>query len=217
MKISALKTSVLCYTLAFCILPVFFIHSLYDRVIETNWISEPCRLDSYSQTVNAPVWFVCNDTMIATNKALDNEDMDLLHRLVSDTTAVHSEYIRAINRLAYKSNTLSRNFCYLLWLTLCFVELGCAARTLFDYIGWECYKEGQDMDKWWPWYIYRPLMGAPIAAFLLVTVKTSLFPNLFTAKDLNTYLVVAFLAGFALMDFLKMLRRVSKTVFANEK
>ena len=73
------------------------------------------------------------------------------------------------------------------------------------------------MKKWWPWYIYRPLMGAPIAAFLLVTVRTSFFLNLFTARDLNTYFVVAFLAGFALMDFLKMLRRVSKAMFANEE
>lgn len=217
MKISKLKIVVLCYTLLFCVLPIFFMHTLYDKVIETSWISESCRLGRFSQSMDTPVWFICNDTMVATNKSLDHDDVTVLSRLVSDTTAVHAEYVRAINRLAYKSNTRSENFFYLLWLTLCFVELGCVARTLFDYIGWECYKDGQDMAKWWPWYVYRPLMGVPIAAFLLAAVRTSLFSNLFTAKDLNTYLVIAFLAGFALMDFLKMLRRVSKTVFANEK
>lgn len=217
MNISVLKIGALFYTLIFCILPVFFIPTLYDKMVETSWISEPCRLDSLSQSVEAPIWFVCNDTIVATNKTLDNEDMLVLRRLVSDTIAVHAEYMQAICRLAYKSKTWSDNSFYLLWLTLCFVELGCSARTLFDYIGWECYKKGQDMKKWWPWYIYRPLMGAPIAAFLLVTVRTSFFPNLFTARDLNTYFVVAFLAGFALMDFLKMLRRVSKAMFANEE
>lgn len=34
-------------------------------------------------------------------------------------------------------------------------------------------------------------------------------------KDLNTYLIVSFLAGFAMMEFVTMLRRSSKALFGS--
>jgi hypothetical protein len=37
--------------------------------------------------------------------------------------------------------------------------------------------------------------------------------SLFTSKDLNTYLVIAFLAGFSMIEFLTMLRRMTKGLF----
>lgn len=72
------------------------------------------------------------------------------------------------------------------------------------------------MECWWSWYLFRPVIGVPIASLLLVAVRTSLFSGLFTSSDLNTYLVISFLAGFSIMEFLKMLRRVSKTMFEGE-
>lgn len=100
-------------------------------------------------------------------------------------------------------------------ITLCIVFLGCCARTFYDYIGWECYKGGQNMDTWWPWYVFRPIIGVPITAFLIVAFRTSMFSSLFSSKDLNTYLIVSFLAGFAMMEFVTMLRRSSKALFGS--
>ncbi|MDE5757362.1 MAG: hypothetical protein K2H85_01995, partial [Allobaculum sp.] len=61
--------------------------------------------------------------------------------------------------------------------------------------------------------VYRPVICAPLTALLIVSVRTSFFSNLFVSKDLNSYLVVSFLAGFAIMEFLTMLRRLSKSLF----
>ena len=163
-----------------------------------------------------PVWFSYTDTTLATSRSLDNEDVALLRNLVNDSSAQHAHYIKSLNQLAFMSNTVPTNFPWLFLLTLCFVQLGCVARTLYDFIGWSCYKGGQDMSKWWPWYLFRPFIGVPIASLLLVAARTSLFSSLFTSRDLNTYLVISFLAGYAIMEFLKMLRRVSKTLFEGE-
>jgi hypothetical protein len=73
------------------------------------------------------------------------------------------------------------------------------------------------MKTWWPWYMFRLVIVVPIASFLLVAVRSSMFSSLFTAKDLNTYLVVVFIAGFGMMEFFKMLRRVSKSLFDGEE
>ena len=64
------------------------------------------------------------------------------------------EYIKKVNELIYKSNNNYSNTKQLFVLTLCIVFLGCCARTFYDYIGWECYKGGQNMDTWWPWYVF---------------------------------------------------------------
>lgn len=85
--------------------------------------------------------------------------------------------------------------------------------TIYDYVGWECFKGGQDMNTWWPWYVFRPFIGVPITSFMLVACRTSMFSSLFTSRDLNTYLVLSFLAGFAMMEFVKMLRRSSQALF----
>jgi hypothetical protein len=73
------------------------------------------------------------------------------------------------------------------------------------------------MKRWWPWYLFRLIIVVPIASLLIVAVRTSIFSSLFTAKDLNTYLAVAFIAGFGMMEFLKMLRRVSKSLLGGEE
>lgn len=73
------------------------------------------------------------------------------------------------------------------------------------------------MDTWWPWYVCRPIIGVPITAFLIVAFRTSMFSSLFSSKDLNTYLIVSFLAGFAMMEFVTMLRRSSKALFGSSK
>lgn len=73
------------------------------------------------------------------------------------------------------------------------------------------------MDIWWPWYVFRPIIGAPLATFLIVAFRTTMFSTLFSSRDLNSYLVVSFIAGFAMMEFLKMLRRSSIALFGEDK
>lgn len=188
------------------------IPDLYKNVVDKSNVSVQVKLSNIAFTDEHPVWFKVEPECISTNRALEHGDIMELRSLVSDTCPNYSLYVKAIGNLAYKSNNDTTNLEDLIWLTLCFVLLGCSARTLYDFIGRKCYKQ-QRMKKWWPWYMFRPLICAPIAALLIVSVRTSFFSNLFVSKDLNSYLVVSFVAGFAIMEFLSMLRRVSKSLF----
>jgi len=207
------KTYALLLNLVLCVMSLIYIPCLYKEVLSKSQVTIYCKLINVEQNLNAPVWFTyCQDSMSTTCPIREEEKM-ILRNLVNDSSQIYNNYVEAVNELAYKSNVAYDSIPYLLLLTLCFVMLGCIARTLYDYIGWECYKGGQDMDKWWPWYVYRPFICVPITTLLIVAARTSLFSNLFTSRDLNTYLVVSLLAGFSIMEFLRMLRRVSKTLF----
>lgn len=177
------------------------------------------RIPKHPITVSneLPVWIKITNDEIITNRALNQAEVYELKNLVSDSCSWRTEYVQAVQDLAFKSNNSTSNFFDLSLLTLWVVILGCSARTFYDYIGRKCYtKEGQNMAEWWPWYYFRPIICAPITALLIVGVRTSIFSNLFASKDLCTYLVVSFLAGFAIMEFLTMLRRVSKSLFGSE-
>lgn len=171
---------------------------------------------------DTPSWFFKSGRTFKSYKMIDDTDKKLLKSCVVVNDSVknstsYKAYINAIDDLAFKSNTIFPNSSSLFLLTFCLVFLGCSARTFYDYIGWECYKNGQDMDTWWPWYVFRPVIGAPIATFLIVAFRTTMFSTLFSSRDLNSYLVVSFIAGFAMMEFLKMLRRSSKALFGEDK
>lgn len=211
-----LKWIMLPLTVILTVLSICCLSYSYHKTLEAGKIYVRCSMNNVKLSSNVPVWFSYNDTVLITNRPLDNEDVALLRNLVNDSTAQYPQYLESLNQLAFLSNTTSDNMFWLLLLTLCFVQLGCVARTMYDFIGWTCYKGGQDMERWWSWYLFRPVIGVPIASLLLVAVRTSLFSGLFTSRDLNTYLVISFLAGFSIMEFLKMLRRVSKTLFDGE-
>lgn len=211
-----LKWLMLSLTVILTVLSICCLSFSYHKTLEAGQIHARCSMDNVKLSSNIPVWFSYNDTSLITNRPLDNEDVALLRNLVNDSTVQYPQYLKSLNQLAFLSNTTSGNMFWLLLLTLCFVQLGCVARTMYDFIGWTCYKGGQDMKRWWSWYLFRPVIGVPIASLLLVAVRTSLFSGLFTSRDLNTYLVISFLAGFSIMEFLKMLRRVSKTLFDGE-
>lgn len=196
-------------------LALWHVPALYKQVVNKSNISVCERLSGVKLSSDHPVWFRIEGDSLSTNKAMEHGDVLELRSLVSDTCTNYPLYVKAIGKLAYKSNNDTTNLVDLVWLTLCYVLLGCCARTFFDFIGHKCYKKDQEMKQWWPWYIFRPLMCAPIASLLIVSVRTSFFSNLFVSKDLNTYLVISFVAGFAIMEFLTMLRRLSKSLLAD--
>ena len=215
------KSIVLIFTVLICVAALIGSACLYNPTLEESQITVSFVNDSDLLETQSylPHWFCITDTTLGTYKIIDEEDKKILYKCVLpvDSSATgglaYKRYLKAVDRLSYKSNTEFPNTSKMIWLTLCLVAMGCCARTLYNFIGRECYKEGQDMSKWWSWYVLRPIIGCPIAAFILFAFRTSMFESLFTSKDLNTYLVVAFLAGFATMEFLAMLRRASKALF----
>ncbi|WP_255260560.1 phosphotransferase family protein [Bacteroides sp. L10-4] len=214
------KILVLLFSIAICMAAIVGTCCFYNSTLEGSQVSVKFNQSNnlLISAIELPSWFCVTDSCIETYKIIDSNDKKMLYSCVAPSDSLsgataYNEYIKSVDKLAFKSNTEFPNTKNLLLLTLCMVALGCCARTFYDYIGWECYKNGQDMETWWSWYVFRPIIGCPIAAFLLVVFRTSMFSSLFTTKDLNTYLVVAFLTGFAMMEFLKMLRRSSKALF----
>lgn len=192
----------------------YFIPSLYSQTLKKLDIS--IRYDSNIKIgKRTPVWFSYSHDTIYVSKTITDEDKSILYALVDENDSLYQSYTHSIDKLAYKSNIAIREINTLLYLTLCFVALGCCARTFYDYIGRKCYSKNQEMDIWWPWYFFRPIIGIPIATFLLIAVKTAMFSAMYTTKDLHTYLIVSFFAGFSMMEFLTMLRRTSKGVFGD--
>lgn len=167
-------------------------------------------------TADSPAWFKMSPESLYTCKAITDNDKQMLNSLVSREDSLYSKYTESIADLAYKSNNNPDRFLPLFVLTLIFVSFGCSALTFYDYIGHVCYLKDQDMLQWWPWYIFRPLIGVPLASLLIVAVHTTMFSNVFTSTDLNTYVVISFFVGFSMMEFLKMLRRLGKSLFGGQ-
>ena len=216
------KIIILSLTIIACFIALHYTSINYSDVLSKSNVEIPIQNLTKNLRIKEepPVWFAISDTSISTYKAIDNSEKELLYNCMEPIDSIKNdshkqEYIKKVNELIYKSNNNYSNTKQLFVLTLCIVFLGCCARTFYDYIGWECYKGGQNMDTWWPWYVFRPIIGVPITAFLIVAFRTSMFSSLFSSKDLNTYLIVSFLAGFAMMEFVTMLRRSSKALFGS--
>lgn len=217
-----IKHIIIAFTIVLCIVTYLCAFRYYPRVlavskyeVKVKDLSENLRICS-----DTPEWFAISDSSIIAYTVISESEKNLLYKCVepiglTEDRSVYNKYIQAVNELVYKSNNDNSKIQNLLILTFAVVSLGCCARTFYDYIGWECYKGGQDMKNWWPWYFFRPFIGVPITTFLIVAFRTSTYSYLFKGKDLNTYLIVSFLAGFAMMEFLTMLRRTSKALFGN--
>lgn len=203
-----------------CVLAICFLPYLYTQVLTEGEVG--VKVDSaLVSVIQEPLTngVVLRNDSIFTRKYIDQQEKIVLSSLMGKSDSLYIRYIRSVEELSYLSNGGEKqSWTYLLLLTFCFVVLGCSGRTFFDYIGHTCYtKEGQDMKKWWPWYVFRLFMGVPITAFLLVASRCAIFSTLFTSRDLNVYLVIAFLAGFAMMEFMDMLRATAKGLFSKER
>ena len=206
---------ILGFTVVLSVVALCVVPNLYGHVY-SNGEKSISTEKNYLSVIQGPLPsdVFLTETDIRTRKSLSYEDQVHLSSLVDKENDNYTAYQKLVNQLAYESNNMSiQDMCYLLFLTFCFVFLGCTSRTLYDYIGRVCYMKSHDMSIWWPWYTFRPVIGAPIAAFLIVASRCAMFSTLFTSRDLNTYLVVSFLAGFAMMEFLSFLRSVSKGLF----
>lgn len=211
LAITALTINIIACGLAFYLFP-----KQYRTVMEQGEIKVvvDSTLHSKINGVLPPEIILDKDTL-RSRKYIDGEEQIVLSTYVDKNDPQYASYTRAVEKLAYASNSNTADaWKNLVWLTLCFVILGCVARTLFDYICVKCYRPDKySMEIWWSWYIFRLVLGAPITAFIVVASRCAMFSTLFTSKDLNTYLVVSFLAGFAMMEFLEMLRGTSKGLF----
>lgn len=207
----------LCLNIAICIFGACMLKHYYNEALSHSNIVVENQAKGIPVIRESPSWFKMSDDSLYACKVIGDNDKVLLNALVPHEDSLYTKYSASIDELSYKSNNNPGNFAPLFMLTLLLVSLGCCALTFYDYIGHVCYLKDQDMLQWWPWYIFRPLIVVPLASLLIVAVRTTMFSNVFTSSDLNTYAVISFLVGFSMMEFLKMLRRLGKSLFGGEK
>jgi hypothetical protein len=136
---------------------------------------------------------------------------------------VINSYRESINRLAFKSTEIDVHFAVSLILLAGLSGLiGSMLRIIGDFVGWACYLYKLDLARWWPFYLLRPVMGFIIGAVTVIILKGSM-AAVFDTSGLMTstvgiysWIIFAFLAGFGVSDFTRMLKNLSKRIFGNE-
>jgi len=136
---------------------------------------------------------------------------------------VVNSYRESINRLAFQSNEIDIHFAVSLILLAGLSGLiGSMLRIIGDFVGWACFLYQLDLARWWPFYLLRPVMGFIIGAATVIIFKGSM-AAVFNTSGLMTstvgiysWIIFAFLAGFSVSDFTRMLKNLSKRIFGNE-
>lgn len=95
--------------------------------------------------------------------------------------------------------------------------LGALLRTFVDFVGNASYKDALDLERWWPLYVTRPVVGAILGFLLVVLFKAQLIthPDGPTGSDTFWWLGVAAIGGFSTIDVTNRLRVAAKALFGD--
>lgn len=181
--------------------------------IETGWENkDTVSLKSY------PVWFHYDRSRnkLSVSKILSDSDKYVLLDLIDRKHKSYNSYSESINSLAYSANNLkTKYFIYLLLLAGWSAVIGVQIRTIFDFIGQVCYLKNLIITIWWPWYLLRPVMGFIIGSLIVFLSKAHLLSTSIINED-TSYIAISAIAGFGVVEVVKKLRLVSKTLFGGD-
>lgn len=94
--------------------------------------------------------------------------------------------------------------------------IGSLVRVIYDFIGHCCYTEKFDFKIWWPWYIFRPILGFILGSMFVVIFDKSIFVN--SSSGISKFpFILSFITGFAVTDAVTFLRELSKRIFGIDK
>ncbi|MGD0279886.1 MAG: hypothetical protein ABSC11_11330 [Smithella sp.] len=168
-----------------------------------------------------PNWFFYDSKYdsLYLSKVINRDEKEQLLNLIPENAPFFADYKSAIDELAYKASQQQGKFSASFLLILCGImaTIGVQTRTMWNFIGRVCYKNGVDMNIWWPWYVLRPLIGFIVGIIISIIWDLDLL-NLGNNKEkLNCVLFVGFLAGFAIQDVIEFLRRIAKKIFSSSE
>lgn len=166
----------------------------------------------------APIWFKHENNNLYTYKPITDSMRVSLHELVIDTLAENSSYFKEINTLAFNSRDGMSKSIFVIFACGLLAVLGVNIRSMWDFVGNASYKNTLNINRWWPWYFLRPLIGflAGIGFFFLFNGGIINFNSVGVLKSkLYLMLGLSALIGFGLNDFIERLRLVSKAIFGN--
>ena len=166
-------------------------------------------------------WYDDNSKSLNYLGIIDDKEKEKLISLIkniNDDTELKKEiiiYSKAIDELAYKSNSTSKNYIYfLLLLGGLSGMLGVQLRSLSNFIGVACFKNKLDVSRWWPWYYLRPVTGFVLGLISVLIIESKLiFSEGMSPTGISWWPSIAFLAGFGASEFTDRLRLLTLTIF----
>jgi len=126
-----------------------------------------------------------------------------------------ADYRKAVDALAFKSQS-GNDTVYILILTLAGLSgtLGVMSRSNVNFIRIACFQNVLDFNRWWPWYLMRPVLGFLLGLLAVLLVQARIYvPNSGSVDSLDWWMGFAMLVGFGAEDFADRVRLVSQTLF----
>ncbi len=136
----------------------------------------------------------------------------------SQWSAIQRSYHQALYALAdADADTRVEQLMLLIYLGALGGTLGALLRTFVDFVGNASYKDALDLERWWPLYVTRPVVGAILGFLLVVLFKAQLIthPDGPTGSDTFWWLGVAAIGGFSTIDVTNRLRVAAKALFGD--
>lgn len=200
---------------AFTVFYLFFKEYRQVCSMQTEPISVSWDIPSDMDLSLYPEWlyFDRDSGFVYTKKVILDNDKRLLYNLVSAKDSSFVSYMNAIDQLSYKSYR-SLNLSLYLFVCCYMAIIGCLVRSMGDFIGRLCYKDGVDLEKWWSWYLLRPVMAMCCSVVFVLLCKFNMFKiNDVLGEGLDFVLIIMFLLGFGVLDATEFMRKLSKNIF----
>ncbi|KAB1159466.1 phosphotransferase [Tenacibaculum aiptasiae] len=168
---------------------------------------------------NAPVWFKHQDKNLYSDVVISDKMKQQLYKLASDSLPRNNSYFKAVNSLTFDSRQNAPNTLAVIFACGLLSILGVSIRSMWDFVGNASYKNDLNLNRWWPWYFLRPLIGflAGICFYFLFNAGIlELKGTGVTKSKLYLLLGLTTLIGFGLNDFIERLRLISKAMFGSD-
>jgi hypothetical protein len=145
--------------------------SIYISIGKSNTTSVYWnKYESNISNIEYPNWFYIDRDSLYVNKTVSSKDKIILYNLISMQDSSYCEYKKAIDLLAFKSYQHTK-LNSLVYLILLISFIGCMTRSLHDFYGRLCFKDGIDLSKWWSWYSIRPVIALNIGIILFIEIE----------------------------------------------
>lgn len=206
------------YILFFTALTVILFVHFFKQTETKQIVEEVSWSNERNYTLRSgPAWFGYDEQAkrLRIKGVIDDSIKVTLLKLYHPDSIGFAAYQRAIDALAFKTQTSTSKPSYLLILLLggLAAMIGVQIRTIYHFLDHACYKKDFNAVIWWPWYVVRPWVGFLLGSTLILLAEVNLF-NVANAQSSQIFWIgFSILAGFSTPDVIRRLGKASEAIF----
>lgn len=93
--------------------------------------------------------------------------------------------------------------------------VGAVLRSSGDFVGHACYTGRLDLQRWWPLYAMRPIIGGILGFVIVILLRARIIGGIAGSEGVESFwwIGVAVLGGFSTVDVTQRLRLAAKALF----